>query len=273
MSPKTANPRIRLFALSLLAVACLGGCASDGGFNYDMVYEGLFGDEPPPSPTQAVAMMFDREDADARRKGITWLAASPFGGEEEYLKSYRLFITDPDANVRASTAKALGAHGTVGDAMLLVLLLSDEDSLVRWQAADALRKVHNPQAIPALVQRLDPDVEEDADTRTAAAQALGQYPDRVVFTRMVFGLTDRSYSVVNAARLSLIQLTGHDAGLDPRDWSDWSARSTDLFQGQTAYTYETYQPTRDWFDTYVTFWNNEAGEKKPKGLTKAEGDN
>ena len=59
--------------------------------------------------------------------------------------------------------------------------------------------------------------------------------------------------------------------MDTAAWSDWGARSTDLFQGQTAYTYETYQPTRDWFDKYVTFWNNASeAEKQPRGLTQAE---
>ena len=72
---------------------------SDGGMSYDSVYEGLFGDEPPPSPTQAVAMTFDRDSADQRRKGIGWIAAAPFGGEDEYLASYRLFINDPDPSV------------------------------------------------------------------------------------------------------------------------------------------------------------------------------
>ena len=255
-------------------IAGLAGCASDGGINYASIYEGVFGDERPPTPTQAVAMAFDRGDADERRKGIGWLAASSFGGEDEYMAIYRLFVDDPDPSVRAAAANALGMHGTPADAQLLIVLLADEDPLARWQAADALRKVHNPEAVAALIERLDAEVEEDPDARAAAALALGQYPDRVVFDRLVTALEDRSFTVVNAARRSLVTLTGHDAGFDPRDWGAWSADNAALFTNASDYTYQTYQPTRGWFDRYITFWNNQSdseGPQRPTGLDAAEG--
>ena len=238
---------------------------------YENLYEGIFGDEPPPTPTVAVAMMFNREDADQRRAGISWIAASPFGGEEEYLNSYRLFVTDPDPGVRAAAVTALGRHGIVEDAPTLATLLKDEDDLVRWQAADGLRKIHNPAVVPALVERLDPDLEEDADTRATIALALGQYPDRVVFSRLATALEQRDFSVVNAAHQSLRLLTGEDKGLEPQDWAAWFESAADPFANQQAYTYTLYEPDRDWFDRYVTFWNNNdgggpKGPQTPKGL-------
>lgn len=264
---------VRLLALLIAPVVGLGlaGCNSDGELTYASVYEGLFGDELPPTPTQAVAMMFNRDDADQRRKGIGWIAASPFGGDEEYLASYRLFVNDPDASVRAAAAQAMGFHGTVDDALLLLVLLKDDDAFVRWQAADALRKIHNPDTVTALVDRLDPEAEEDADTRASAAQALGQYADPVVFARLATALEDRSFTVVVASHRSLVLLTGHDAGLDPRDWSDWSSRTVNPFANQQPYTYAPYQPTRGWFDEYVTFWNNQDKQPEtPRGLSRAE---
>lgn len=261
--------------LALLAVLSLTGCESLG-LNYDSVYEGVFGDEPPPTPTAAVAMMFNREDADERRKGITWLAASRFGGEEEYVDSYRLFITDPDPGVRAAAATALGRHGSVADAMLLARLLADEDDLVGWQAADGLRKLHNPEAVSALLERLDPDIESDADTRATVALALGQYPDRVVFSRLATALEQPDFNVVNAAYRSLTLLTGTDQGFEPQAWATWLEQTPEPFAKQQPYTYTTYQPNRSWFDQYVTFWNNAdsagaKGPQTPRGLNLPSG--
>lgn len=272
LHPDRRTPHL-LATLCLLAVL-LGqvGCASDGGISYDSVYSAFVGHEPPPTPTKAVAMMFNRDDPDQRRRGVGWLASAPFGGEPEYLEAYRVLVADKDPTVRAAVAKALGMHGTVDDANLLAIMLNDKDPLVRWQAADALRRVHNPAVAEALARRLNADLEEDDDTRTAAALALGQYPDRVVLTQLVAALDDRSFAVVTAAHQSLLRLTGHDAGLDPRVWSDWALTNAEPFKNQRPYTYEPYAPTRGWFDQYVTFWNNQDQQPTPpKGLSQADG--
>lgn len=272
---KTGPIRLLTLGIVLSWTACLTGCESTG-FSYDAIYEGFFGDEPPPTPSVAVAMMFNREDADQRRKGITWIAASPFGGEEEYLNSYRLFVTDPDPGVRAAAATALGRHGIVQDAMTLATLLRDDNDLVRWQAADGLRKLHNPETVPALIERLDPDIEGDADTRATAALALGQYPDEIVFSRLTTALEQPDFNVVNAAHRSLTLLTGVDQGLDPLAWADWFDQTNTPFANQQAYTYTLYDPDRDWFDQYVTFWNNNdgggpKGPQTPRGLNESVG--
>ena len=271
----TCPIRALMLGLTLLTGACLTGCGSTG-VTYDNLYEGFFGDEPPPTPTQAVAMMFNREDADQRRQGISWIAASKFGGEEEYLNSYRLFVTDPDPGVRAAVATAIGRHGIVADAPTLATMLADEDDLVGWQAADGLRKLHNPDVIPALVERLDPDVEDDADTRATVALALGQYPDRVVFSRLAAALEQSDFNVVAAAHRSLTMLTGVDQGLEPQAWADWLEQADNPFANQKPYTYTGYAPDRDWFDQYVTFWNNSnggapEGPQTPKGLGETNG--
>jgi hypothetical protein len=275
----TAPIRALMLGLCLAAAGCLTGCEA-AGVSYESFYEGVFGDEPPPTPSVAVAMMFNRNDADQRRAGISWIAASPFGGEEEYVNSYRLFVDDPDPDpdpgVRAAAATALGRHGTVADARVLATMLNDEDDLVRWQAADGLRKLHNPEVVEALVQRLDPDVEEDTDTRATAALALGQYADPVVFSRLVAALEQSDFNVVNAAHRSLTLITGVDQGLDPQAWAKWFEQADSPFAKQKAYTYYLYQPDRDWFDQYVTFWNNAdgggpKGPQTPKGLSGSEG--
>ncbi len=273
--PTNAAVHALTIGLLLLAGASLTGCEATG-VTYESLHEGFFGQEPAPAPSVAVAMMFDRSDADQRRKGISWIAASPFGDEEEYVNSYRLFVTDPDPGVRAAAATALGRHGIVQDAMTLATLLKDQDDLVGWQAADGLRKLHNPAVIPALIERLDPDIEDDADTRATAALALGQYPDNVVFARLATALEQSDFNVVNAAHHSLTLLTGVDQGLEPQAWATWFEQSGNPFANQQTYTYSLYQPDRGWFDQYVTFWNNadgggSKGPQTPRGLDASEG--
>lgn len=247
-------PRLPLIA-ALTVLLPLTGCSSDSWFTYAGVYEAFYGEEPPLSASQAVDMAFDANQ-DNRRRGITSIGAAEYGGEPEYLDSYRLFARDPDPSVRAASAAALGRHGAPPDAIVLSMMLRDEEPVVRWQAADALRKIYNVEAMPALVERLDPETEEDADTRMAAAMALGQYADRVVFSRLVTALEQSDYQVVFASRQSLITLTGVDKGLDPSAWSDWAAATTDLFAKQQAYTYDVYDAQLGWWDKYITFWNN-----------------
>jgi len=270
----TDSTRALLLGLCLAAGGWLTGCEA-AGISYESFYEGVFGDVPPPTPSVAVAMMFNRDDADQRRAGISWIAASPFGGEEEYVNSYRLFVDDPDPGVRAAAATALGRHGNVADALVLATLLRDENDLVRWQAADGLRKLHNPEVIEALIERLDPDVEDDTDTRATAALALGQYADPVVFSRLVAALEQSDFNVVNAAHRSLTLITGIDQGLDPQAWANWFEQADTPFANQQAYTYHLYDPNRDWFDQYVTFWNNAdgggpKGPQTPRGLDESE---
>lgn len=266
----TTPIRALLLGLCLVVGSCLTGCEATG-LSYESLYEGFFGDEPPPTPSVAVAMMFNRNDADDRRAGISWIAASPFGHEEEYLNAYRLFVDDADPGVRAAAATALGRHGTVADAIILATMLKDEDDLVGWQAADGLRKLHNPEVVEALLERLDPDVEEDADTRATAALALGQYADPVVFSRLVAALEQSDFNVVRASHQSLTLITGIDKGIDPQAWAKWFEQTDTPFANQKQYTYWLYKRNRGWWDENVTFWNNfddaePNGSQVPKGL-------
>lgn len=227
----------------------------------------------PPTPKEAVAMMFDRDDADQRREGINWLSAAPFGGDEVYLESYRLFFNDPDPSVRAACAKALGLHGSVDDANLLILMLEDDNAQVRWQAANGLRMIHNPAAAAPLTARINDEDEPDSDVRQAAADALGQYAETSVFNALSRALEDRNYAVIAAARRSLVTLTGQDAGLDPRDWAQWADQQPNgnLFASQQQYTYAPYQKPRGWTDS-IRFWREHetAQPQPPTGMEVAE---
>src|SRR5690606_331091 len=125
-----------------------------------------------------------------------------------------------DPTVRAAAIRALGMHGSVEDAATIMVYLHDETPYVRWEAAEALKKLHNPVVVGPLIQALKSD--PDADVRQTAAEALGQYPQPIVFDTLLGALTDANYGVVRAAANSLSILTGRDFGSDAAAWLAWS---------------------------------------------------
>lgn len=247
------NPRPRFVAASglLLGLAVLaGGCAgpnNDGDIFADMIESVM-----PPKPAQVAREAFNVYDADLRRRSVALLSSSYFGGEEPYVRTYRLLIDDQDPTVRAACAHALGIHGTTEDATILIQLLGDDTNYVRWEAAKALQKIHRTDAIRPLMNILDDD--EDADVRLAAAQALGQYPVRPVFNALVGALTDQNFGVVQSSAVSLSVLTGQDLGTDGTDWLEFAnANPTTLFKQQRQYTFMPYEKPPGKLDK-IWFW-------------------
>jgi hypothetical protein len=234
-----------------------GGCSGDKG-PLDKVMEPFF----PPSPGQVAREAFNVYDADKRRRAIDSLSAAEFGGEEAYLRLYRLLIDDPDATVRASAAKALGNHGTVEDALLLIRRLNEDSASVRWECAKGLQKIRNPAAASPLQDATTKD--EDPDVRMAAAYALGQYPEIPVFSTLVAALDDREFGVRFSAAESLSTLTGQDFGTDGTPWLEWSRKNQGkLFAGQRKYTWQPFvKPRGFWAKT--KFW------KKPEVVMPRE---
>ena len=223
----------------------------------------MFAGIMPPTPTEAARDLFNVYDADKRRRAVALIAASPFGGEEPYVKTYRIMLgrgsdgstlpLDKDATVRATCAKALGMHGTVDDAELIAPLLKDKVAYVRWQAAQALQRIHNPVVINALIQSLN---DEDAYVRMAATRALGQYPNRVVFRALVGALGDSHFGVVDAAEWALAIQTGKDFGTDGAAWGEWADKNpAELFKNQQTYVYEPYQKPPGLLDK-IQFWKD-----------------
>jgi len=223
------------------------------------------------TPRQAVLGAFNVYDADVRRRSVNELAAAPFGGEQKYVRTYRLLIDDPDPTVRAACAHALGLHGDVEDAERLIIRLDDVGVMVRWEAAKALQKIHNPSAAKPLIVAMR-RTDEDADVRKAAAVALGQYAEPRVFDALVGALEDVNHSVVVAARRSLKTLTGYDFGSDGAMWLAWAALpETNLFERQETYTWQPYQGPAGIVDK-VKFWNKTPEQSLPRVPTGLEDD-
>jgi hypothetical protein len=248
----------------LLTVAPLAGCT---GFEAE---EGTWlGDiaQPfaTPTPAQAARDAFNVYNPDRRRRAIALLAASPFGHEAPYVRTYRLLLDDPDPTVRAAAIRALSMHGTPDDARGFLPSLRDPNPYVRWETAEALKRVHLPEAAAPLVQTLQND--DDNDVRMAAAEALAQYPRPSVFDALLGTLTDPNYGVAQAAANSLSILTGRDFGRDPAAWIAWSNPRRDrLFADQLPYSFQPYQRPPGWMDT-ILFWRDtpEVPRQRPIG--------
>jgi hypothetical protein len=240
-----------LLALSLSVV----GCSSNSATPMEAVIRQI----SPETPGQVARDAFNVYDADIRRNSVNSLSAARFGGEEAYLRLYRLLIDDPDPTVRAACCKALGLHGDTQDIPAILNCAKDESTAVRWEAAKALQKIHSPSAVDVLMEMAARDT--DSDVRQAAVTALGQYPTVAVFNVLVGALDDRTYSVVDAAHESLKTLTGYDFGTDGSAWLIFARKdSSAIFTHQKQYYWQPYNKPYT-TSKKLLFW-----KKKPEPL-------
>lgn len=223
----------------------------------------------PLSAGQAVRLMVDPYDPDNRYKGTVLIVNSPFGGGEPYVVLYRdRAAHETNPLVRAASIRALGRYGAPTDAPAIAANLStDQADVVRWEAALALQRLHNPSVVPELLRTLR-DENEGSDVRCAAAIALGQYPEDRVFQGLLQALDSVELGVNVSALESLKTLTGENFGLDPRPWLSWYKSTRDPFAGQRPYVYPTYQRGESFLEK-LAFWSSESYEQPgtPAGLT------
>lgn len=250
-----------------LALLLCSGCIVD---DFNDMGEGFI----PTTPHEAALMAVDQYDPDRRRRGITLLATSDFGGGDEYLAMYRDYIAeDRDPLVRAAAIKALARFGEGEDAKLIAMWLSrsnTESTQVRRAAASALQRLHSTPVVPILLRSLrDPD--EESHVRAAVATALGQYPENQVFVGLIAALQANDLAINRAASESLCMLTGQVFGTDWDAWYEWGQlvvdTNTELFAAQSVYQYPTYQNEEYWWDSLV-FWDSQISERPdvPAGL-------
>jgi hypothetical protein len=241
-----------------LAGAWLGvsltACAPGGASGADPGATSVLTLFSPPTPADAAAWATDEFDPDRRQRGITLLANAPWGGESVYVELYEVAAQDEDPGVRAAAARALSRHGSTRHVALIIPNLEAESRILRWEAATALQRLHDPAAIRPLITRLDVDTEPAAEVREAAAVALGQYADTAVVLALLEALDDRDLAVNNAARRSLTILTGEDFGLNTRDWIRWTTtaqQSDRLFANRGEYTFPVFERDHRWFEVVV----------------------
>ena len=234
----------------------------------------------PKTPTQAATDALNPYNPDLRREGVVLLSNAPFGGADVYLDMYRDYVEhETDPLVRAASITALGRHGMPEDAALIAPWMSPEvteSQNVRWVAAKALQRLHNPEVVEPLIEVLINSTENVGETKAAAAVALGQYPEDRVFQSLVVALDDRRLAVNVDAAQSLATLTGQSFGMDRIAWQRWydslSDKST-LFAAKQDYFYPTYDRDKLWFE-YITFWIEQTYESpsQPAGLRATSGE-
>jgi hypothetical protein len=221
-----------------------------------------------PTPADAAGWAADQYSADKRARGTALLISAPFGGEEPYLAMYRQYVKDDYTNVRAVAARGLGLHGKPEDVPLLTPLLSDQERIVRLEAAVALQRLHNAAAIEPLADRLNSDKEPEAAVRAACATALGQYATNRSLQALIAALADDSLTVTYAAHESLRTLTGQDQFTDDRrEWATWERQTRTPFAMQRDYQYPVFHRDKRWLD-YLPFMPTVPNEEaaRPVGM-------
>jgi HEAT repeat protein len=108
-------------------------------------------------------------------------------------------LRDPDKNVRAQAAKALGV---IGDPSIgpLTLLLDDPDWRVRYRAAEALGITGSEKAVPFLINVLDDPKDH---VRYMAAKAIGETGSGAAENALIVRLGDENEFVRRSAATSL----------------------------------------------------------------------
>lgn len=247
---------MRAALLALCAGAALVGCESrqQAAKRGTQQPDSLMTLIAQPTPAEAVAWSIDPYDADKRYRGTLLLANAPFGGEPIYVEMYQRALSDADSSVRAAAVRGLALHGNPEHVTSILPMLTDPDRLLRWEAARALQRLHNPAAIPPLLQRLFERSEPEAQVRASVASALGQYADARVLEALFAALGDRDLTVNRAAQESLRTLTGQDFGINMRAWVSWRKVAADPFAGRTAYVYPVFYRDKNWVETILPFW-------------------
>lgn len=221
----------------------------------------------PPKPEDAVALALDEYDADKRYRGTALLANAPFGGERPYLELFREAVEDEDAGVRQVGVRAIGIHGEPEDVPAITARLTDDEWLVRMEAARALQRLHNPDAVVPLTERTTIDNEIQAAVRAEAVLALGQYRQARVLQSLVTALADPSLSVNYNAVAALEILTGQNLGFEPAAWLAWIERADDPFAAGRIYTYPGFERDKLWYE-WIPFLGQPPNESDsvPVGL-------
>ncbi len=235
----------RILVLSIGGLA-LTGCA-DG---LRPGARGVFEIFAPPSPAEAVEMATNRYDPDERYRGTQLLSTATFASEPVYVSLFRDNASDQDPGVRAASIRALGLHGAQSDTPLLIERLKDEDPTVRAEAARALQRIHSPEAVVPLLERLSNKTEDEAQVRVEAASALGQFAQPRVVEALIAALGDEQLAVNASVQTSLRTLTGQDFGLDQSAWQTWYKASPSLFDARAAYIYPVFYRDRNWWEYF-----------------------
>ncbi len=230
-----------LAGLGLGACVLVAGGCGGVGLNYKPGAKSILDFQTGPDYSRAAIMARNPYDAGDRFSGTLTLVNAPFASEDIYLGLFETNITDRDESVRMAASRGLANHGTPEHALLLAGALDDPSEIVRVEAARGLQRIHNPEAVPALMRRCAEENEPGAAVRAECAHALGQYAEHRVLDHLVRVMREDPSLAVNASALSALRaLTGEDFGLSASAWSAWIDQTAEPFANQVMYTYRYF---------------------------------
>lgn len=181
------------------------------------------------TPGAAARKIVDQQSADHRREGT--LRLSDFAFAREGKADQKLWgilgSNDDDYSVRAAGIRALNRSRDKSHTTLYIKSLSDENQMVRLEAAKALANVPDEQAITPLITHLQND--PNKDVRIACADALRNYKSIEVAHALAQVLADTDFGVAWQARQSLCLMTGRDYRYNERAWLDYLTESKNPF--------------------------------------------
>lgn len=191
-APPSLNPRsrrsratlVRRLAVSFsIALACLLSAQAARAQLTDAPSGEL---TPLQHEIKVQAARLSSADAEERRDAVTRLGAMT---RPEGSRAAAAALSDPEAIIRATAARAVLSLGP-GEASTLILpLLSDRDEFVRREAAYALGLTRSPSSLGALASAVETD--KELSVRAAAAIALGQIGDAGAVPALVGALSQR----------------------------------------------------------------------------------
>ena len=170
------------------------------------------------TPANEAQQMEDAKTPDARRVGINSLVERTFAKQAPYTTRYaQIGQFDADPIVRATALRALNRSRDGQATGLFITSLTDDNAVVRLEAAKALANVPNENAAEPLLKVFN-NVAETHDVRIAAADALRHYRRLDVARALVGVLDERDFGLSWQARQSLRAMTGRDARYDQTAW-------------------------------------------------------
>ena len=126
------------------------------------------------------------------------------------------FLGDPDAEIRAQSARVLGDNHRAGAAHQLIAMLKDTSPRVQYFAALALSKITNGDSVSAALDLLRRNNDKDLYLRHAGVMILAASQDSKKLATLA---KDPSQSVRMAAVLALRRLANSDIGVFVNDES------------------------------------------------------
>ena len=140
-----------------------------------------------------------------------WLASEarlPPDALKSLLREARQLWRHKDAEVRKAAAEALRNIGSPKAIPALIEALKDKDAEMRKAAAEALGLIGSPEAVPALIEALQ---DKDAEVREDAAEALGKIGSPEAVPALIEALKDKDVWVRKAAARALGEIGSTEA--------------------------------------------------------------